>query len=66
MTCYFSYPNKLSYLHIYSYVRSCKCIEYICIGFRQQIGEVDENGNLVVSSQVIPVFTGKLSQHIQQ
>ena len=34
-------------------------IEYICIGVRQLIGELDENDNLVVSSQVIQVFIGK-------
>ena len=45
--------------YISSYVCSCECIEYICIGVRQLIGEVDENDDLVFSSQVIPVFTGK-------
>ena len=28
---------------------------------RQQIGELDENGNLTINSQFLPLFTGKQS-----
>ena len=35
---------------------------YISIGLRQQqIGELDEDGNLTISSQFTPLFTGKQS-----
>ena len=35
---------------------------YISVGLRQQqIGELDEHGNITISSQFTPLFTGKQS-----
>ena len=35
---------------------------YLSVGLRrQEIGELDEHDNLIISSQVIPVFAGKCS-----
>ena len=37
-------------------------IVYLSVGLRrQEIGELDEHDNLIISSQVIPVFAGKCS-----
>ena len=37
-------------------------IIYLSVGLRrQEIGELDEHDNLIISSQVIPVFVGKWS-----